>query len=86
MYLGLCYYRLGNYNTALALFERISDNRPEDYNANYYAGLCYLALGEQVQAIRAFEKAFKKYFVDTSELCLKKLLKRVFSYTEKLSA
>lgn len=86
MYLGLCYYRLGNYNTALALFERISDNRPEDYNANYYAGLCYLALGNRVQAIRAFEKAFKKYFVDTTELCLKKLLQRVFSYTEKQSA
>ncbi|MCX7766809.1 MAG: tetratricopeptide repeat protein, partial [Candidatus Sumerlaeia bacterium] len=83
---GLCYYRLGSYNTALALFERIGDNRPEDYNSNYYAGLCYLALGDRVQAIRAFEKAFKKYFVDTTELCLKKLLQRVFSYTEKQSA
>lgn len=77
VYLGLCYYRLKNYNSALALFERVSNHRPEDYNANYYSGLCYLALGDKLNAIRAFEKAFKRYFVDTSEQCLDKLLRRI---------
>ena len=77
VYLGLCYYRLKNYNSALALFERVSNHRPEDYNANYYTGLCYLALGDKLNAVRSFEKAFKRYFVDTSEQCLDKLLRRI---------
>lgn len=82
VYLGLCYYKTEKYNTALALFERVSNNRPEDYNSNYYAGLCHIALGDMISAIRAFERAYKQYFVDTNEQCLDRLLRRVLASPE----
>ncbi len=77
VYLGLCYYRLEQYDAALALFERVADNKPEDFNANYYAALCYLAKGKRQEALRFFVRAYRHYFVDTSEQCLDKLLHRV---------
>ncbi len=79
VYLGLCFYNTEKYHTALALFERVKTNRPEDFNANYYAGLCYLALGEKTNAVQSFEQSFRHYFVDASEQCLDKLLRRIMN-------
>lgn len=76
-YLGLCYYHLGNYRTAATLLERTSLEGPEDYRTNYYLGLSYLALGQKQEARKYMKIAYEKFYVDTSEECLNRLLERM---------
>jgi tetratricopeptide (TPR) repeat protein len=78
-YLGLCYYHLGNYQTAAALLKRTTVEGPEDYSTNYYLGLSYLALGQKQEARKYMTIAYEKYHVDTTEECLNKLLERMLS-------
>jgi tetratricopeptide (TPR) repeat protein len=78
-YLGLCYYHLGNYRTAATLLKRTSVEGPEDYSTNYYLGLSYLALGQKQEARKYMKIAYEKYYVDTSEECLNRLLERMLT-------
>ena len=83
VYLGICYYHLKDYTSAISLLENAPISGPEDYNANYFLGLSFLAIGEKKKASAAFQKSFTKYYVDTFEECLKKLIQKVTSVKVK---
>jgi len=57
----------GQNKKALARFEVILDNYPDDLNANFYAGLCYFNLKEYSNAYKSFEKCMATKFTNFEE-------------------
>ncbi len=62
-WIGECYYALGDYNQAIAEFEKVfsfpNSNKSDD--AQLKLGLCYMKLGERQQARAEFERLIASY-------------------------
>lgn len=62
-WIGECYYALGNYNQAIAEFEKVfsfpNSNKTDD--AQLKLGLCYMKLGDKQQARAEFERLMSNY-------------------------
>lgn len=78
--IGICSYFLGEYENAKNIFEKIPTDGPEDYNAYYYSALIALSTSNKEKAMELFKIAHSRFFVDTSEQCLKPLLGRVLRF------
>lgn len=57
--LGLSYFNLANYATALASFEKAVEARPDFAEAEYFVGRCDAKLQKPLQATQAYKKAME---------------------------
>lgn len=57
MRLGVAYFRVQRYNQARAIFTKLAEKSPKDFNLNYLKGYSARAEGLYDEAIAAFEKA-----------------------------
>ncbi|MFQ5707557.1 MAG: tetratricopeptide repeat protein [bacterium] len=78
-WIGECYYALGNYNQAIAEFEKVfsfpNSNKSDD--AQLKLGISYLKLGDRKQAASEFERLLSNYpdseYVDLAQRYLDRL-------------
>jgi tetratricopeptide (TPR) repeat protein len=57
--LGLAYYRLGKYQSAVREYGKIIASNKQDYRAYYNRGLAYSGLNAYSNALKDYQKAFK---------------------------
>lgn len=57
--LGLSYFNLANYSTALASFQKAADAQPDFAQAVYFMGRCDAKLQKPSQATQAYQKAME---------------------------
>lgn len=62
-WIGECYYGLGNYNQAIAEFEKVFSypNSNKNDDAQLKLGICYVKLGDKAQARAEFERLLSIY-------------------------
>lgn len=75
--LGRIYIFLGRSDIGIGILKTVPVEGPEDYCVHYNLGLGYLFKGDEMEARRFFKKAFRYYFVDTWEDCIKPLQEKI---------
>jgi dolichol-phosphate mannosyltransferase len=77
--LGRIYILLGKFEAGIRILKTVPLEGPEDYCVHYNLGLGYLFQGDEMTARSFFKKAFRYYFVDTWEDCIKPLQEKIRS-------
>ena len=67
-YLGSCYYKLGQYQKALDVYNAVLDLHPQDADAYVLRGATRIALGDQAGMTEDFEKAISLQPTDYDRL------------------
>lgn len=76
--LGICFYSLGDFNSAINIFNRGIDLNQEDYKIFFNRGMTYLELGNLKEAMEDINMAYKlnpnDTFVKDQKMQLENLL------------